>query len=303
MRILTSISPKILTAAAILLAASSPAFANGTIYLEVGNPTAPGGGFGQANPYQYGNGGEFTALVTNFEATAYAATGATIPLYPGTPGGYNVPAGYSTAASANATFSFGGVEGFETFCIEDQVDFYVNGTYNYSIGNSLQQGTAAAPGTTAGITTLTAGAAWLYEQFSLGKLQGFNYTNQAERDIDAGILQATLWALQEEPGDSTVPYVSTAGYSAGENFALQDLINEFGSFAGAQGTVGTVNSYGVSVLELYSGSGSDATPAQDQLVYWGPSSVPDNGTTALLIGASLLGLAVFKRRLKGAARS
>lgn len=297
-------SPKILFVAGILVAAISPAFADGSIYLEVGNPDAPQGGFGQANPYQYGNGGEFTALLTNFENTALAATGAHIPLYSNTPGGYNVPAGYS----ANTTFTFtksgASVEGFETFCIEDQVDFSVNGTYSYGIGNTLQQGTSASPGTTAGIKTLTAGVAWLYEQFSLGQLQGYNYTNQAQRDIDAGILQSTIWALQEEPGDSSVPYISTAGYgtsgtySLNQNFALEDLIKQFGSFSGAQGTVATVNPYGVSVLELYSGSGSNETPAQDQLVYWG---TPDGGTTAILIGMSLLGLAVFNRRLRGAA--
>ena len=80
-----------------MLAASSAALADGTIYLETGV------NYSQANPYQYGNGGEFTALVTNFDTTALAATGSNIPLYPSTPGGYNVPTGYSDVSTANAS--------------------------------------------------------------------------------------------------------------------------------------------------------------------------------------------------------
>jgi len=298
MKISVLTNPKILSAAFVMVAASSAALANGTVYLEVGS------GWSQANPYQYGNGGEFTATVTGFEAAAVAAGAAgpatansPIPLYPSTPGGYNVPAGYSSAATFSYNGGSGTVEGFETFCIEDQVDFSPGTTYNYTIGNTITQSSA-------GITTLTAGAAWLYEQFSLGTLAGFNYTDQAQRIVDAGILQSTLWALQGEPGDGSVPYISTPGlatsttYGLNDNFALQDLDNniQFGSLAGAQGTVDTFNQYGVSVLQLWDSNGG---AAQDQLVYWGtPPSVPDNSTTALLIGVSLVGLALFSRRMK-----
>jgi hypothetical protein len=266
MKFASLLTPSIVSAACILLAATSTARANGTIYLETGPQ------YGQSNPYQYGNGGEFTAITT----------GLTVQLTPGT----QAPAGYAS----DATFTVNGVTGFETFCIEDQVDFYVGGTYNYSIGTPpnavLQQGSA-------GIQQLTAGAAWLYEQFSTGQLAGYDYTNQANRLADAGILQATLWALQDEPADGSVPYIPDPH----SNFALADLIANpnFGSFAAAQAIADT--SYGVSVLELTDGNGN---AAQDQLIYWGPH-VPDNGTTALLIGGSLLVMAGFSRRFRAVA--
>ena len=271
---LSSINPKILLAATVLLGATSSALADGTIYLEVGK------NYGQSNPYQYGDGGEFTALTTGLNNT--------VGLKTGLPVGSQVPDGYASVA----TLQVGSVVGFETFCIEDQVDFSVGGTYNYGIGLSLQQSTAS-------IKSLTAGAAWLYEEFATGQLAGYDYntgndpTDAAKRLADAGLLQATLWALQGEPGDSNVPYNNNPA----TNFALADILSQFTTFSNAQNIADPTNTndptYGVVVLELTNSNGI----AQDQLVYWG-SGVPDNGTTALLIGGSLLGLALIKRRTK-----
>jgi hypothetical protein len=268
-----AINPKFLAAAAALVGAASTAFANQTVFLEVGPQ------YGESNPYQYGNGGEFTALTTGIPSY--------VPLNNSLPAGSDVPAGYNL----NATFNVGGVTGFETFCIEDEVDFYVGTTYGYGLGTTIQQGDA-------GIQTLTAGVAWLYEQFSLGTLAGYSYTNPTQRLADAGVLQATLWALQDEPGDGSVPYDPNPA----TNFALTDLNAQFGNFANAQVAYNANPnvSYGVSILELYTLGNADAV-AQDQLVYWGPPGVPDSGTTALLVGASLLALAAFARRMKPAA--
>jgi hypothetical protein len=280
MKITSLLNPKILSAVIVLTAASTPAFADGTIFLEVGNPAVPGGGFGESNPYQFADGGEFTALTT----------GLTIPLTPGTV----APAGYASVA----TFKVGSITGFETFCIEDQVDFFVGTTYNYSIGTPGVGAGAVLQQSTAGIKSLTAGAAWLYEQFATGKLAGYDYNtgndpaDAAARLADAGVLQATLWALQDEPADSNVPYVADPTL----NFALKDLDSQFGSFANSQVTANA--SYGVSVLELTTTDGK--TLAQDQLIYWGSPSVPDTATTALLVGGSLVAMAAFSRRLRTA---
>src|ERR1700733_15364868 len=104
LKLYSVINPKLLAAAGILMAAGSTAFANpDTVFLEVGS------GYGESNPYQFYNGGEFTALTT------------------GLPGS-QVPNGYSPLA----TLAVGPTTGFETFCIEDGVDFTVGQTYNFT---------------------------------------------------------------------------------------------------------------------------------------------------------------------------
>jgi hypothetical protein len=236
-----------------LAGVASPAFADSSIYLEVGPQ------YGGTNPYQYGDGGEFTALAPSL----------------------GVPAGYSSLA----TLSVNGVTGFETFCVEDQVDFSVGTTYYYTEGSTLQQ-------TGAGVKDqLTVGVAWLYEQFATGALssEGYNYTNAATRLIDAGELQSTLWYLQGEPADSNVfpnqpddPFTTL-------------VINEFGSLAAAQAAA-TPDEFGVQVLELTSSPGDAGTVAQDQLIYTTPVSVADGGTTIGLLAISLLPLVFFRRR-------
>jgi hypothetical protein len=291
MKITSLLNPKILSTAGIIVAAASTPLAGQSVTLT------------ETSGYQSGSGGEFTVKLNGFE-TAASNAGAIGPINSDSPiqlyqntGAYNVPLGYSSSAIA-------GTGSFQTFCVEDDVYFTPSNTYSYSIGNTIQQGTSAAPGTVAAYTTLTAGAAWLYEQFSLGTLAGYDYTPGAGRDASAAILQDTIWALQGESAEGT--NTGTAAFnttaSLAQNFALYDLDHNaaFGSgtidgvfSANDEAGVTTFNQYGVSVLELSSGG----TPAQDQLVYWG-NPVPDNGTTALLIGASLLGLAVFGRRFR-----
>jgi hypothetical protein len=251
------------------------ALANGTTFLGTGGAYDNG-----TNPYQYNNGGEFTAVTTGGIPTGYAAS--------------------NILSVANATGFPDPSLGFETFCVEDQVDFSPGSDYTYSLGTAIQQGNS--------VGSLTAGVAWLYEQFAKGTLSGYNFTTQTSgsaqlaRLADAGQLQALIWELEGEPADGGDPY-SAAPTLANEesNIYWTDLVSHFGSgVAGVNAIDATVtnvnNTYGVDVMELTDGSNN---PAQDQLVYVG-GAVPDNGTTALLIGVSLLGLAMFRRRLKAA---
>jgi hypothetical protein len=254
--------------AALALALGAPsAFADNSIYLEVGP------NYGGINTAQYGDGGEFTALTTGLGG----------PLVAGLPAGSEVPSGYS----ALATMNVGGVTGFETFCIEDQVDFYVGVTYDYTEGYAIQQ--------TGG--SLTAGAAWLYQQFAKGSLSGYNYTNQAARLQDAGELQSTLWYLQGEPADPNVfpnqpndPFTTLVETHFGGGSTPADLAN--GLDIAEQAASGV---YGVKVLELTSlNSNYSGQIAQDQLIYTG---VPDGAWTIGLLCLSLAALAAFRRSL------
>jgi hypothetical protein len=250
LKLSSAINPKLLATAALLLAVSSPAFANpDTVFLEVGS------GYGESNPYQFYNGGEFTALTT------------------GLPGS-QVPVGYA----APATLLVGSTLGFETFCIEDGVDFSVGQTYNFTQGTAIQQ--------TGG--QLSEGVAWLYMEFATGQLSGYDYYNAANRLTDAGELQATMWYLQGEPADGGDAYNGLGG----DPFTTL-VVNHFGSLSAAMAPVTSTTDFGVQVMELT--DRNTGAYAQDQLIYTG---VPDSGTTVLMIGVSLCALALFKRRLK-----
>src|SRR5581483_1892629 len=116
------------------------------------------------NPYSYSVGGEFSAHVT----------------------GDNFVQNYAPAATYNGDF--------ETFCVEVAVDFNPGQTYTYSLSQFDSQGRA-----------LTLGAAYLYYEFATGQLStlafdssasGYDYTDTATRNQDAGLLEAAFWALQ-----------------------------------------------------------------------------------------------------------
>jgi hypothetical protein len=266
-------------ALAMSLAGGAPkAFANNTVYLY-------GGAFyGQPNPYQYRNGGEFTAFTTGLSG----------PLLSGLPTGSEVPAGYSTAATMNYgnVNGYPNLTGFETFCVEDQVDFNVGYSYSYTEGFAIQQ--------TNGY--LTAGAAWLYEKFATGQLGGFNYANTgpgASRLKDAGELQSALFFLEGEPANPLVfPNPTPAN-----NVFLAEVEEYFGhgssptdlaaGLALAEANITSLGNdpYDVEVLELGT--------AQDQLIYLGtanPPRIPDSAETAVLLGFSLVALLALRRR-------
>ena len=240
------------------IAAASAARAANTIYLAVGPQW--GSGPPNSNPYQYGDGGEFTALAPSL----------------------GVPAGYA----ADATLTLSGQTGFETFCVEDQVDFYVAGTYYFTEGLAIQQAGA--------IDELTVGVAWLYQQFATGELSEYDYSNApasandfTTRAVDAGQLQSAIWYLQNEPADGNV------NFGQPDYYAQLAMTHFGGTLADAQVAVTSAAQFGVQVLELTSGPNGTGSVAQDQLVYTG---VPDGAMTVSLFGMALLALAAVRRR-------
>jgi hypothetical protein len=264
--------PSLGTALLLGLAATTPsAFAapppSGSIYLAVGRS------FGGVNPYQYGDGGEFTAFSSTLGVPAGYSSLATFTMTSGS-SGYSLPGGDGAGSIGDTPFV--GQTGFETFCLEDQVDFYVGQSYNYTIGYAIQQTNGS----------LTAGAAWLYEQFATGQLSGYDYSDDSAHLTDAGELQSTLWYLQGEPADPSV-----FPNDASDPFTTL-VENHFGGgaagLAAAQATITSASNdpYDVEVLELSNSSGI----AQDQLIYTGPAHVPDSATTLGLLGISLVGL-------------
>lgn len=229
-----------------------------------------------------------TALLSSANAASY-----TLELF-----SENHPGKYTADPDASLEFVLGNYDvkatsdsgnRFWTFCLE-RTEYFQNGRI-YNATASTQA--------TAGPDPISAGTAYLYEQFATGNLDGlvagFDYANVAN---GGARLQNTIWALEGELNPSSM-----------DTDLKNLLINRFGSeaaylsdYAGA--------SVGVLQLTKFDGQGGDSlggTARQDQLVYWGSpeptppvttNKVPDGGTTLLLLGLSLGGLGYCKKRIQ-----
>ena len=167
---LKSLSALVLSVAA--LSTASVSFAD-TVVLFAG-PAYSGS---NSNPYQYGQGGEFTAVTSN-----------------------GIPAGYSSLARfTNAN----GITGFETFCVEggtNDVYFTPGVTYTYTTSSQVLGGPQGA-------LPLTVGTAWLYSQFATGQLTG--YYGASNRNALAGQLQNAFWTLENESNAAIAGWIQT----------------------------------------------------------------------------------------------
>jgi hypothetical protein len=213
----------------------------------------------QNSNYSYSDGGEFTAVTTgqNFAGNGYVS-------------------GVTSLADGS----------FQTFCVQNAVDFNPGITYNYAAGS------ATGANAIQGAIPLSVGAAFLYYEFATDNLTGYNYTAGSGRVTTAGELQAAIWFFMGEG----VP----SGFPASNQFitlADNSLVNPLAANNGL---------YGVDVLQLT--TVGSTTADQNQLVLTGTGShvqtAPDGGQTAALLGMSLGGmfLVQLQRRKPAAAR-
>ncbi len=182
-----------------------------------------------------------------------------------------VLANYANGKSTDGTW-------FGTFCIEFNEYFHSGGVYDVALNNGSIMG--GVSGAVNGKDVISNGTAYLYEQFALGTLAGFNY---GDTNLDSVVydsakqLQNTIWYLEGE--------ITSAYYGVG-----------FGSFLGlAQSQLDYASDYvggAVKVMNLTSNNGHKHH--QDQLVYAG---VPDSGTTVSLLLVAVCGLVGARRKL------
>jgi hypothetical protein len=206
-----------------------------------------GSSFGE---YQTGIGGEFT-------------------LVPVSPIGWLDLSGYSAAASG-----VGGVSSFQSFCLEYQEHIGAHGQYD-----AVQNTDAVWGGDNLGSDPLSVGTGWLYSEFALGTLSGYNYG--VERSITASQLQNAIWMLEGEVAyNDSNPFVQ-----------LVTAPEQFGSWSAA--TNNGANMYGVFALNLTDPIGGRH---QDQ-VYFIQKTVPDGGLTIILLGIALGVIGLVSRRL------
>lgn len=162
---------------------------------------------------------------------------------------------------------------FYTFCLERDVTIYTNQVYSYSISNATD---GAVP------DVLSQGSAYLYNLFVKGQLYPrLQDGDTGSHDQNAGFMQAALWYLEDE---------SFAGWSA-SRYDTWVTNNPFLSlvatvFAGAEKDDYTGGK--IAVMNTFDANGNKM---QDQIVY-----VPDSGSTLVLLGLVVSGLAVLRRR-------
>ena len=197
------------------------------------------------NSYSFSDGGEFTAVTS---PSSFLGS-------------------YAPAATLNLG---GGLEGFETFCVQSTVEFYPGTSYSYVLTNQASTGPA-----------LTLGAAYLYDEFATGNLAGYDYTDTATRNIDAGELQVAIWAFQNQTSPIGAGFPST-----GNPFYNLAISNLGGTLAAASAP--NNGTYDVDIMQLYDANGA---PAQAQLVY----GVPEPPTILLLVFAGFL-MVLFNRK-------
>jgi hypothetical protein len=175
-----------------------------------------------------------------------------------------------------------GVAGsFQTFCIDGADYIYpYNATYNAAISQNAVRSNTSAAG-----DPVSVGTGWLYSQFaSENWVSGLSYNysgSPSARRADADLLQKALWWLEGQENIS---------YSAGNKYMLA-VVNRFGSEALAQRDGGWL--FGVYSLNLTTANGSRA---QDQLYYH--ASVPDSGSTVILLGFAMVALGLVSLRFR-----
>ncbi|MBU6409553.1 MAG: VPDSG-CTERM sorting domain-containing protein [Verrucomicrobia bacterium] len=169
--------------------------------------------------------------------------------------------------------------GYESFCIEADVNITIPGTYNATLSAT----DAAADG-----KALSKGTAYLYRKFATGTLSGYVYVAGLGRENSAYALQNAIWYLEGE-ADSGAG-LTLAQEAINGSYYLGIVTTYFGSLAIAQANAN--GAFNVGVLNVYRANG---TPTQDQLAL-----VPDGGATAILLGLALGGLGLVSRRVKRA---
>lgn len=177
---------------------------------------------------------------------------------------------------------------YNTFCLEVSETMNYGPYYSYYVNDV--SGSAIKGGQDYGNTTpnsdpISVGTAYLYYNFYMGSLAGYNFTNPTLRTASANALQTAIWYLEDE--------ISLTDPQIGGNTFLQAVITQFGSIANAQ----LDNSiYSVAAVNITNSSYPYSTTRQSCLIAEEMVVTPEPLTVSLL-GLGILGLGLMRRKM------
>jgi VPDSG-CTERM motif len=257
--------------------------------------------------------GMATGVMMAFGSSAFASTLVVDRLdgYFVSPGGeFNVVASQTPSLNNNynsnaIVINSNGNAGFETFCLEKTEGFPAGGfptaPLNYAISASAISGGGGAIGNPLH-DPVSIGTAFLYSQFAAGTLAGYDYADhskiafpQSPRAFDAQELQMAIWYLEDEITLTAAGVDANGNTIVGGNPYVNLAISTYGTFAAAHADAG--GAFNVAALNIGDPNTVPAFQNQDLLVITSSTSVPDGGTTAMLLGIALGGVALLKRKL------
>lgn len=165
---------------------------------------------------------------------------------------------------------------FTTFCVEYNEHVSPGATYTAVLNTGAVKGGVSGQ-TTNNFDPLSPKTAFLFTQFALGTLSGYNFNGGSLQAASANALQAAIWVLEDEFASvNNVPNTTSAE---------RTLATTFINLANASGwnTLGDVR-----VMNLFSGT-NNQNHHQDQLVHI-PGPTPTPGIVVPVPAAGVAGL-------------
>jgi hypothetical protein len=199
-----------------------------------------------------------------------------------TPGYATQPGGEFTVTSVAPDAAFNAIlanfapvaivnGGFQTFCLSLSTEL---------LGNP-QNGSLTPSG-------VAAGTADLFSAFGHGTL-AYNYTPGAGRQAAAAQLQGAIWYLQGFSQSQINASFGSSIFDASTSVYVGKAVSDLGSLANAEAA--NNGGFGVDALTLT----HDGVVSQPLLAL---VSVPDGGSTVMLLGFALSGIGLISRRIR-----
>ena len=155
---------------------------------------------------------------------------------------------------------------FQTFCTERSEYLAFGQQYDYRINSGAVQGSGLAggadtfdPNTLLRMDTISIGTAYLYSQFRLGTLAGYN----VDRAASAAALQNAIWKLEGEAGSLDGKIGGPAGLTVS-----QILYYKFGGDLTLWDNNASFAEYGVVALNLFNGGAESQDVVNENGVHY-----------------------------------